>query len=53
LPKVASNCSTTNDRLGAVTAVSEIQDDFRFTPTTVIPAKLLGTASFQRALSFK
>ena len=32
MPEVASNHSTTNDRFGAVTAVSEFQDDFRFVP---------------------
>ena len=31
VPEVAGNCSTKNDRFGAVAAVSEIQDDFRFT----------------------
>ena len=32
VPKVASNCSTTNDCFGAVAAVSETQDAFRFVP---------------------
>jgi hypothetical protein len=31
-PKVANNCSTINDRFGAVVAVSETQDEFRFGP---------------------
>jgi hypothetical protein len=32
VPKVASNFVTKNDRFGAIAAVSETQDDFRFTP---------------------
>jgi hypothetical protein len=30
--KVASNCSTTNDCFGAIAAVAETQEDFRFVP---------------------
>jgi hypothetical protein len=32
---VAKNSSTTHDRYGAATAVSETQDDFRFVPESV------------------
>ena len=32
VPKVASNFITTNDRFGAIVAISEIQNDFRFVP---------------------
>jgi hypothetical protein len=32
VPKVASNCSSLNGCFGAVAAVSETQDDFRFVP---------------------
>jgi surface antigen len=32
VPKVASNFVTINDRYGAVAAVFETQDDFRFVP---------------------
>jgi hypothetical protein len=37
VPKVDSNLSTKNDRFGAVAAVSEIQDDFRFVPELAYP----------------
>ena len=32
VPKDANNCTTINDSFGAVSAVSETQDDFRFVP---------------------
>ena len=35
-PNVASNCLTANGRFGAVAAVSETQDDFRFVPSEAV-----------------
>jgi hypothetical protein len=35
-PKVANNCSTINDRYGAIAAVSETQDGFRFVPFAAV-----------------
>jgi hypothetical protein len=34
--KVADNCSAINGGFGAVAAVSETQDDFRYVPEAVI-----------------
>jgi hypothetical protein len=36
VPKVSSNCSTINDSYGAVAAVSESQENFRYVPEAVI-----------------